>query len=501
MQDWTFFTVTFGCKVNQYETEAIREAWARAGGREVDGIPGAAVALVNSCAVTAKGERDARNALLRIRRENPGALLLITGCSARLVANYVPRRGAPVPKADLFVPQEHKERLAAADFAEALARAAASPEGEERTQALRAVLAAAPLLAERPFPTGAARHEGPEGRPWPRLAIRAYRRMRPVLKVQDGCSHRCTYCIVPLTRGRCTSRPPAEVIAEARTLLRDHLEIMVSGINLGQYGRDHREYGDFWDLLAALDAALAPEFAGRRRLRISSLEPSLLDERGIGVLHATRLVAPHLHISLQHASASVLRRMGRGHYSAGQLLEALDRMADFWPAPGLGADLLVGFPGETEADVDELCRFVERAGLTYAHVFPYSRRPGTPAASFPDQLPRPVKMERAARVRAAAAEGARKFWTSRLASPGLDLALDAQESHGMAGYLHGVDECYAPCFLPLPLASRALARADDGDCARQDGFLRVKPKGLCERGIVVTPLDGPADPPPDQGRQ
>lgn len=135
----------------------------------------------------------------------------------------------------------------------------------------------------------------------------------------------------------------------------------------------------------------------RRRFRISSLEPSQLKDRALSVLAASRLAAPHLHISLQHASQRILRRMGRGHYSVDTLLRAVEKIHGFWPVMGLGCDIIVGFPGEEERDVEELCRFLQDSPMTYAHVFPYSRRPGTPAASFPGQIPRAEKLARGRR--------------------------------------------------------------------------------------------------------
>ena len=295
MDTWTFHLLTFGCKVNQYETQSLREAWQRQGGVECDDPAGADVICVNSCAITAKGERDARAALLRLRRLAPQARLVLTGCAAQLPGVLTPPRrrnaGQALPSADLIVPQADKARLLDAGWR-------------------RATLPPSPAAAEGPAA-------------FPPFAIDGFRRARPVLKVQDGCEHRCTYCIVPLTRGQCRSRSPQEVIAEARRLFRaGYAELMLSGINLRQYGRDRPEYGDFWQLLLRLDQALAPEFAGRARLRISSLEPGQLDARGVDSLLSCRLVCPHLHISLQHASREVLPRMGRGHYRAEALREA-----------------------------------------------------------------------------------------------------------------------------------------------------------------------------------
>ena len=469
MKHWKFFCATFGCKVNQYETQAVREAWTAAGGAETACTSGADVLLVNSCAITARGERDARNALVRLRREAPGALLVLTGCAARLVADFVPRRGAPRPEADLIVPPERKEELAKPAFADWLARRL-----DARTKG--------GALPESPF----AGHPGPlprmapGERSYPALAVAGYRRTRPVLKVQEGCTHRCTYCIVPSARGGVASRDPREAVLEASRLLERHGEIMISGINLGQYGRDRPEYGDFWDLLARIDGELAPRFAGRARLRISSLEPSQLDSRGLGVLQASALVAPHLHISLQHASQRILKRMGRGHYTAGAMLEAAGQLAECWPGMGLGCDVILGFPGETPADVDELCRFLEGAPVTYAHVFPYSRRPGTPAASFPDQIARQEKLARAKAVREVVRAKARAFWEQEMLRPSLKLVPDMSEEAWPApeGLVHAVDERYAPCWL----------RADDLPASGQARFIEARPLRLLDCGLLAEPV-------------
>ena len=381
--NWTFACVTFGCKVNQYETQAIREAWLRAGGSEVEDPAGADLVLVNSCAITSRAERDARNALTRMHRDSPSSLLVLTGCAARLVADFVPRRHAPVPRPDSVFVQERKEDLCREDVIAHLVQLACQKRADTRSAI------ATPDVED-------AHWKDLRDRPYPAMQIERYKRVRPVLKVQDGCTHRCTYCIVPLTRGPHVSRRPEEVVAEARRLLQDHAEIMLSGVNLGQYGRDNRAFGDFWDLVQRLNDELAPEFAGRRRIRISSLEPSQLDERGCTILAGTSLIVPHLHISLQHASSSVLKRMGRGHYSAETLTRALERLSKAWPVMGLGADIIVGFPGETEEEFEASRAFIDRINFYETHIFKYSRREGTRAAVMDGQVPDSVKTKRSA---------------------------------------------------------------------------------------------------------
>ena len=442
---WKFHFVTFGCKVNQYETQALREAWTAQGGTECDSPDAADVICINSCAITARGERDARNAVFRVRRDAPRARVLLTGCAARLVAGQTSGRDAAP---DAVVVQEAKSRL--------LAGPAALADG----------------LTDTPD----------DGAIFPPFEISGFRRARPVLKVQDGCRHRCTYCIVPLTRGPCRSRDPFDAVREARRLLEaGYAELMISGINLRQYGRDKPEYGDFWSLLQRLDAALAPEFAGRARLRISSLEPSQLDARGLDILRGCRMVCPHLHISLQHASPAVLRRMGRGHYTADMLERAVETLHAHWPVMALGADLLLGFPGEREEDVRLLLDFIERMPFSYAHVFPYSRRPGTAADAMDGHLPQQLKQERAARVRAAVAERQRVFREAQLRLPRMLAAPEAPATGGgrSGRPFKGVNEYYVPCLLP-PEAARAAA---------EHRLIPVRPLELTPRGLRVAPAD------------
>lgn len=449
MNAWNFLLVTFGCKVNQYETQSIREAWTRLGGTECGRAAEADVILVNSCAITGKGERDARNAVFRLRRESPGARILLTGCATRLFAAFTPRKGAEWAEPDLLVPQEEKWRLLTGPW----------PYPTDESAGRKAITGPKTVHRENRFPP---------------FSIAAFKRARPVLKVQDGCAHRCTYCIVPHTRTLPSSREPAEAVAEARRLFSaGYAEIMISGINLNQYGRDDARFGDFWDLLRRLDSELAPEFTGRGRFRVSSLEPTQLTEKGLDTLASCRMLCPHLHISLQHASQAVLKRMGRGHYSADDLTNALIRLKRQWPVMGLGCDLLMGFPGETEADVETMLQYVAETPLSYAHVFPYSQRPGTPAAGFSPQVPQRERIERARRVREAVAEKRAVFWQAQLS-----LEAVAVVSDGAEGKSHGVNEYYVPC---------RFERAD-GVLERR-GILKARPIALTEKGLTVRPVD------------
>ncbi|HWR03566.1 MAG TPA: MiaB/RimO family radical SAM methylthiotransferase, partial [Humidesulfovibrio sp.] len=331
----TFHVATLGCKINQYESEAISEAWRDQGYAEASDPAGAGVLLVNSCAVTSRAVSDLRALVRRLRQQNPSARIVVTGCAAQVLGAEL----SAMPEVDEVVPQDRK-----------------------------AVLLAGPLFAPAPHPVSPELAPSvPEPPRFPPFHIGSFRRARAVVKVQDGCSHHCTYCIVPLTRGGSVSRDPAEAIAEMRRLLSSgYRELVISGVNLRQYGADLPEPHDFWDLLARVETELGPEWAGRARLRLSSVEPGQLGAKALDVLGASRLVAPHLHLSLQSGDAGVLKRMGRGHYRPEQVLDFLRQLGGVWPRLGLGADLLTGFPGETAEQFETSYAFCRELPLTYA---------------------------------------------------------------------------------------------------------------------------------------
>lgn len=417
MSEWLFYIKTFGCKVNQCESQLLREAWQKKGGRETD-LPWLAdYILINSCAITSRAERNARNAVFRLKKCAPNAQIILCGCAAQFYHDFQPRKKANRALPDLCVPQKEKGTL---------------------------------LNGPLPMPI--------EGRP----LLGAYYRARPVIRLQDGCSQGCTYCIVPFTRGKPESREPGEILKECQGLARaGYGELVLSGINLRQYHKG----GDFWTLLAWLDQQLATEFRGRLRLRISSIDPAMLNERALSILERTSLVCPHLHLSLQHSSESVLRSMGRSHYTIEKVLEQCKQLAQLWPVFGLGADFITGFPQETEKDLNALLDAIERLPLTYAHVFPYSRRQGTVAASLPGQIIKREKERRAWLVRARIAEKQKRFLLEQGRLDEMWIVRDT-------GQGHGVNEFYVPC----------LFREAD---APSRGLLKAAPVGQCEEGLLV----------------
>lgn len=436
MVEWKFYFETYGCKVNQHESQSIREAWQKLGGSETALPEEADYICINSCAITSKAERDARNAIYRLRRQASRAKIILTGCGAQLFETFKPLRNANYAKPDLCLPQGAKNALLF---------------GPEH------VLSAGRSPAKTTLSPPA-----------------HFNRARAIVKVQDGCKQNCTYCIVPKIRTDLYSEAPEKILEECRFLADNgHAELVISGINLRQYGKDRVECGDFWNMLAWLDKELAVDYADKLRLRISSIEPSQLDDEALHTLASCRLVCPHLHLSLQHASGKILRQMGRGHYRAEHVLDFTGRLASYWPTFALGADLLVGFPGEDERDLEELLAFIEVSAISYAHVFPYSARPGTVAGARRDQIPQKQRQERAELVRSVIKAKRQAFWQENLRMRGMAIAAE-RKPDAKTGRIRGINEYYVPCYMK-----------EDVPC---DGLVEVRPLQIIEEGLLVERL-------------
>jgi len=391
-----FYITTLGCKINQYETQAIIEAWQKRGDVLVAEPEQAEVIIVNSCAVTANAVRDLKKLLRKLAQAAPGARILVAGCAAEVMEQELKK----LKEVDLVIPQSQKNILLHPNFHSGTGHAH-------------------PTLSKPGFPP---------------FHITNYFRARAVVKIQDGCSHKCTYCIVPLTRGPSRSREPQAIFDEIERLFNNGLkEITLCGINLRHFGRDLRPKMDFWDLLLQIQQKFSPEWQGKARIRISSLEPSELTDRALNTLSQATLVCPHLHISLQSASPDVLKRMNRAHYHPEQLEKFIEQLKNIWPVFGLGMDILVGFPGETEQDFQATYDFCARIPLSYAHVFPYSKRPHTVAASFSNQIPNHVKKERASILRKLIQKKKTLFLDKLVKLPRVHLVLE-NENQGMTEY-------------------------------------------------------------------
>ncbi|MDR2502784.1 MAG: MiaB/RimO family radical SAM methylthiotransferase, partial [Deltaproteobacteria bacterium] len=413
-----FCIITLGCKVNQYESEALREAWLRTGHTDLPSPEGAELVLINSCAVTAKAVRDLRAHARRARRLSPACKLLVSGCATQALPEEM--RGLPL---DALIPQKNK-----ADLLHIL------PQAEDT----------APALAPEP--------ERADG--FPPFRVSGHARSRAVLKIHDGCSRHCAYCIVPLARGPSVSRPWPAVLAEADRLLRAGFrEIILSGVNLGLYGADLSPPESLWTLFHRLESAFAVE--RDLRFRLSSLEPGQWDEAALERIGRSSLLAPHLHLSLQSGSQAVLRRMGRDPDGPGHLPDFLAALRKTWPIFGLGADFIVGFPGESEAEFADTLALASSLPLSYAHIFPYSPRPGTPAAHFKKHVPPEVKKDRAVRLRALIRSKKAAFLRQQIALPQVLVAPEGECPE------RGVNEFYSICRFngSLPPAGRGLVPA------------------------------------------
>ncbi|MFZ5812631.1 MAG: MiaB/RimO family radical SAM methylthiotransferase [Thermodesulfobacteriota bacterium] len=403
----TFFLHTLGCKVNAYDAQTLREAFFAQGYAEAASAAEAGIIVVNTCAVTARAASESRALAAGSRRDHPQALVVAAGCAVRAVPDIFASGGDLIAVPGIL------------DLAARIASGTGIPTSDT------------PGRPPDPFPADP--------------GISDFPRARAVLKVQDGCSQCCSYCIVPRARGPSRSRPVDAVLGEARRLADSGFrEIVVSGINLGHYGRDLPGRPDFWDMVSALDRALAMFHPGGVRLRLSSLDPGMLGAKALDTLAGCPNICPHLHVSLQSADPGVLAAMGRTHYSARDIADFVAALGRVWPLSALGADLLTGFPGESEAAFRATLDFCTGLPLTYAHVFPYSRRPGSRAAGLPGHLPAEVKKRRARELRELAA-GRKTAFAKRVAGlPGVSFV--AETLHPA----HGLCEYYLECRLAGP---------------------------------------------------
>jgi len=350
-----------GCKLNQYELRAIQEAFGSRGWETVPFGEGAEVYLVHTCAVTGRSARQCRQMLMRARRFSPDALVVATGCYAEVAPEELRAAGA-----DLVLGTSRKEEIVGAvEEALGMGKAPAIP------------------LQVSGFPE----------------------RSRALLKVQDGCDRRCAYCIVPLARGPSRSRPPEDVVEEARRLAAaGHMEIVLTGVDIGSYGEDLTPPSSLPELLSSL----LEEVEGPR-FRLSSLEPMGLSEELLDLISSSRRLCRHLHLPLQSGDGRVLRAMGRP-YSPGEYREWVEEAHRRVPDICIGADVIVGFPGEDEVAFLNTLRFLEELPISYLHVFPFSPRPGTEAWKMPETVGHGEKKERAKLLRDLGEEKRREFY-------------------------------------------------------------------------------------------
>ena len=348
---------TLGCKVNQYDSEAMLELFEKDGYKPVSIDEEAEVYLVNTCTVTGTGDQKSLKLIRKLGREHPNADIIVAGCLAQRDVEKVTLPGVRVVLGN----QRRSEVVKLLD------------EAREKDR----VVSAVGNLKNAPFEyLCVTRHEG---------------KTRAVMKIQEGCDRYCAYCIIPSVRGPVRSMPLEQVKAEAERLAKaGYCELVLTGIHMASYGRESGE-----TLIDAIRAVHDTE--GVMRVRLGSLEPVVVTEEFCKALREMPKVCPQFHLSLQSGSDGVLKRMRR-RYTAQEYLDALERLREALAGCAITTDVLTGFPGETEEEAQETLAFVEKAAFARIHVFPYSRRAGTVADRMPDQVPQNIKHERAGKL-------------------------------------------------------------------------------------------------------
>ncbi|PPQ31344.1 tRNA (N(6)-L-threonylcarbamoyladenosine(37)-C(2))-methylthiotransferase MtaB [Rhodopila globiformis] len=393
--------VTFGCRLNTYESEVMRGLAAGQGEHASDTV------IVNTCAVTAEAERQARQAIRKLARERPESRIVVTGCAAQID----PAAWAALPNVQRVLGNDDKLK----------------PESWEE--------GAGSAVSDIMAATETAAH----------LVTEFASRARAFVQVQQGCDHRCTFCIIPFGRGPNRSVPIGRIAEQVRTLVRQGFqEVVLTGVDIASYGPDLPGHPTLGQMIRRVLAAV-PDLP---RLRLSSIDPAAIDAELWRLFAEEPRLMPHLHLSLQAGSDLILKRMRRRH-GRSQALDIIRLARELRPGIAIGADLIAGFPTETDELFEETLRFVQEAAVPYLHVFPYSERPGTPAARMP-AVPKPVRKERAARLREAGQAEAHRFFNGQIGHI-VSLLTEADQL--------GHSEHFAPVRLARPAAPGRLMRA------------------------------------------
>ncbi len=444
----TFAIHTLGCKVNQEESAALVNVFAANGWRQVPFGEAADVCIVNTCTVTQIAEKKSRNMLRRAAAVNPAVFVVATGCYVQMK----PDEAAGIAGIDLLVGANEKHRIF---------ELAANGAAEKERRFLAVVSRAREVTEYHEIGCSADMQIGSAGR------------TRAFVKIEDGCNQFCTYCIVPYVRGPVRSRPERAIIEEIAALVAaGYREVVLTGIHVGAYGSE-REGADADKAFAGLVAAAAA-VPGLKRLRLGSVEPHEISDELIELAAASDVICPHFHIPLQAASDKVLDLMGRT-YDTGFFMELLAKIRRAIPEAAITTDIIAGFPGEDGQDFAAARELVSRMRFADAHIFPYSRRPGTPAADYPGQLSNAVKAERAKELAAAVSESRREFRSRHIGRELSVLAEQKSERGGISG-VTGYTADYVPVFV---------VGADEGCIG---SFVSVMAEGLADSGELIAKL-------------
>lgn len=401
--------ITFGCKVNQYDTQSMQETVQRNGYTVVDENESADIYFINTCTVTHIADQKGRQAIRRAIRKNPNAKVLVTGCYAESDREAI----ANIPGVSLVFGNREKANLQ--EYLDGI-HADEVTEGDSPLLQIKAVQHD-PIREHARFS-----HMGVSG-----LTLRT----RALIKIQDGCSAFCTYCIIPYVRGRMTSRPLDDVVEEAEQIAANgYKEVVITGVHMGTYGKDIRRKSTLVDILEQVHS-----IEGIERIRFSSIEPMNFPDDLVDRMVGLPKCMPHFHLPLQSGSDKILRRMRRQYTTAGyaRLVEKL-RLA--FPEVAATTDVMVGFPGETDVDFEDSLQFVEEMGFSQLHVFRYSPRQGTAAAEYPNQTPPHVSAERS-KAMIELGKGLRNKFRRRMLGKTLDVLVEDSkegENRQLAGF-------------------------------------------------------------------
>lgn len=350
--------LTLGCKVNQYESEAISEALQERGFNVTACTDTCDAYIINTCTVTAESDRKARQMIRRVMKNGGTPFILVTGCYSQISPDAV----ASIDGVDYVCGNSNKMTV--------VDKLCELIECGKREKADICV----PSIIDAPFEC---------------MSIKKFERTRAYVKIEDGCESKCTYCTIPAARGKIRSKPFADVIKEVRELVNGGCaEVVLTGIETGSYGDDLANGEDLASLLVEID-----KIDGIQRVRLGSLDPTVIKPAFVEKIKGLRSLAPHFHLSLQSGSDKILASMKR-KYNSEQAMKSINRLREAIPDVKFTTDIIVGFPGETDEDFEKSCDFARKAEFLMVHVFPYSKRRGTPAATMPNQITEDVKKER-----------------------------------------------------------------------------------------------------------
>ena len=438
---------TLGCKVNQYETEAMKEAFVSRGAEIVSEDEAADAYIVNTCTVTNIADRKSRQFIRRMRSKNPAALIVVTGCYAQVAADAL----AEMPEVDMIVGNSLKSGIAGM-VCDALEK------GEDRR----------PVMEVLPY------DRLTDYEDMGIVSAEESSKCRAYIKIEEGCDRFCSYCLIPFARGRVRSRDPEEIVAEAKVLIgRGCREIVLTGINTALYGSEEGfsfSRKDDEEGLSGLEAIIKrlDALEGDFRIRLSSLEPTVVDADDVKKLLGYGRLCHHLHLSIQSGSDHVLKMMNR-HYDTKEYLGIVRALKDFDPDYGVTTDIIAGFPGETEEDHRETLELIEKAGFGRVHVFRFSSRDGTAAAKMGGRVDGDTKARRGAELQEAADRAFEAFARRNM---GRTHRFLAEERSG--GCVSGYTDNYIRAYVE-----------DENEEIRTGEFCDIRITGLTDDGVTA----------------